>query len=231
MNLEQNWQIVCHQIHQAEQQAKRAANSVQLIAVSKTFPAADIRTVYQLGQRNFGENYIQEWHRKTDELADCSEIVWHIIGQVQSNKSRMVAERAHWLHTLDRVKLARRLSEQRPALLPDLQVLIEVNIAHEAAKHGVSPDDVLPLAREVLALPRLCLRGLMCVAQADADDATLCQQFGQMRELLAQLQTIAPQADTLSMGMSADLAVAIECGATMERVGSAIFRQRDYGVK
>lgn len=231
MNLEQNWQIVCHQIHQAEQQAKRAANSVQLIAVSKTFPAADIRTVYQLGQRNFGENYIQEWHRKTDELADCSEIVWHIIGQVQSNKSRMVAERAHWLHTLDRVKLARRLSEQRPASLPDLQVLIEVNIAHEAAKHGVSPDDVLPLAREVLALPRLCLRGLMCVAQADVDDATLRQQFGQMRELLVQLQTIAPQVDTLSMGMSADLAVAIECGATMVRVGRAIFGQRDYGVK
>ncbi|MCG7657333.1 YggS family pyridoxal phosphate-dependent enzyme [Wielerella bovis] len=227
-HLEINRQHVLQQIRAAEMAANRVSGCVQLIAVSKTFPADDIRVLYQQGQRDFGENYIQEWYGKTEQLADCANIVWHMIGQVQSNKSRMVAERAHWLHTLDRVKLARRLSEQRPNHLPDLQVLIEINIANESAKHGIAPDELLPLTREVMTLPKLNLRGLMCVAQADADATKLRHQFGQMFDLLAQLQTIAPQADTLSMGMSADMALAIECGATMVRVGSAIFGQRDY---
>ncbi|ULJ61751.1 YggS family pyridoxal phosphate-dependent enzyme [Wielerella bovis] len=227
-HLEINRQQVLQHIHAAEMAANRVSGCVQLIAVSKTFPADDIRVLYQQGQRDFGENYIQEWYGKTEQLADCADIVWHMIGQVQSNKSRMVAERAHWLHTLDRMKLARRLSEQRPNHLPDLNVLIEINIANESAKHGISPDELLSLAREVMTLPKLNLRGLMCVAQADADVTGLRHQFGQMYDLLAQLQTIAPQADTLSMGMSADMTLAIECGATMVRVGSAIFGQRDY---
>ena len=223
-----NLQAVQAQIAQAEAQARRPAGSVQLIAVSKTFPADAIRTLYQHGQHHFGENYIQEWRDKTAQLADCPNIVWHIIGNVQSNKSRLVAERAHWLHTLDSEKLARRLSSQRPAHLPNLQVLIEINISGDPAKHGIAPEELPALAQAISALPRLNLRGLMCVASNTPNPAELRQQFGQMRQLLAQLQTIAPQADTLSMGMSGDMVLAIECGATMVRIGSAIFGKRDY---
>ncbi len=223
-----NLQAIRNQIAQAEAQARRPAGSVQLIAVSKTFPADAIRTLYQHGQHHFGENYIQEWRDKTHQLADCPHIVWHIIGNVQSNKSRLVAERAHWLHTLDSEKLARRLSSQRPAHLPDLQVLLEINIANDPAKHGIAPETLLPLAQTVAPLPRLNLRGLMCVASHTDHHGQLRQQFTQMRHLLAQLQTIAPQADTLSMGMSGDMVLAIECGATMVRIGSAIFGKRDY---
>ena len=222
-DLEAARQAVLARIRAAEAAAGRAQGSVKLVAVSKTFPAEDIRALYARGQRDFGENYIQEWAAKAEALSGCPEIVWHVIGQVQSNKSRAVAEHAHWLHTLDRVKLAERLSAQRPAHLPDLQVLLEINIANEAAKHGIRPEEMLPLARTVAALPRLNLRGLMCVAQADADAVQLAHQFGRMRALLAELQTVAPQADTLSMGMSADMEAAVAAGATMVRVGSAIF--------
>ena len=223
-----NLQAVQAQIAQAEAHARRPAGSVQLIAVSKTFPADAIRTLYQHGQHHFGENYIQEWRDKTAQLADCPNIVWHIIGNVQSNKSRLVAERAHWLHTLDSEKLARRLSNQRPAHLPDLQVLIEINISGDPAKHGIAPEELPALAQAISALPRLNLRGLMCVASNTPNPAELRQQFDQMRQLLAQLQTHAPQADTLSMGMSSDMTLAIECGATMVRIGSAIFGKRNY---
>ena len=222
-DLEAARQAVLARIRAAETAAGRAQGSVKLVAVSKTFPAEDIRALYACGQRDFGENYIQEWVAKAEALSGCPEIVWHVIGQVQSNKSRAVAEHAHWLHTLDRVKLAERLSAQRPAHLSDLQVLLEINIANEAAKHGIRPEEMLPLARTVAALPRLNLRGLMCVAQADADAAQLAHQFGRMRALVAELQTVAPQADTLSMGMSADMEAAVAAGATMVRVGSAIF--------
>ena len=223
-----NLQAVQAQIAQAEAQARRPAGSVQLIAVSKTFPADAIRTLYQHGQHHFGENYIQEWRDKTAQLADCPNIVWHIIGNVQSNKSRPVAEHAHWLHTLDSAKLAQRLSKQRPAHLPDLQVLIEINIAREPAKHGIAPEALLSLAQTIATLSRLNLRGLMCVAAHSGNPSKLRQQFNQMHSLLAQLQTIAPQADTLSMGMSSDMTLAIACGATMVRIGSAIFGKRDY---
>ena len=216
-DLEAARQAVLARIRAAETAAGRAQGSVKLVAVSKTFPAEDIHALYARGQRDFGENYIQEWAAKAEVLSGCPEIVWHVIGQVQSNKSRAVAEHAHWLHTLDRVKLA------EPAHLPDLQVLLEINIANEAAKHGIRPEEMLPLARTVAALPRLNLRGLMCVAQADADAAQLAHQFGRMRALLAELRTVAPQADTLSMGMSADMETAVAAGATMVRVGSAIF--------
>ena len=227
-NLIQNLQTIQAQIAQAEASAHRPANSVQLIAVSKTFPADHIHTLYQHGQRHFGENYIQEWRDKIPQLADCPDIIWHIIGNVQSNKSRPVAEHAHWLHTLDSAKLAQRLSKQRPAHLPDLQVLIEINIAREPAKHGIAPEALLSLAQTIATLPRLNLRGLMCVAAHSGNPSKLRQQFSQMHSLLAQLQTIAPQADTLSMGMSSDMTLAIACGATMVRIGSAIFGKRDY---
>lgn len=226
--LQHNYQSVLAQIAAAEMAAGRLAGSVHLVAVSKTFPASDIRVLYDAGQRDFGENYIQEWHAKTDELADLSDIVWHIIGHVQSNKTRVVAERAHWVHTVDKLKTAERLSAQRPESMPPLQVCIEVNIAHEANKHGVAPTEALALASAVAKLPNLRVRGLMCVAEASTDSEALAKQFKQMADLLTQLQEAGLAADVLSMGMSSDMPLAVACGATHVRVGSAIFGKRSY---
>ena len=204
----------------------------ELIAVSKTFPAADVRLLCQKStQRDFGENYLQEFEEKSSELADIPDICWHIIGHIQSNKSRIAAERAHWVHTVDREKIARRLSDQRPETMPPLQVLIEVNIGGEDVKHGVPPQEetLRELAFQVASLPRLKLRGLMCVARLGSSEEELRQQFGRMNELLQFLQAQGLDVDVLSMGMSDDLETAVACGATHVRVGSAIFGQRDYG--
>lgn len=225
-NLQHNYQEVLDKIAEAVAAAGRAPGSVSLVAVSKTFPAADIRALYAQGQRHFGENYIQEWHAKTDELADCAEIVWHVIGQVQSNKTKLVAEKAHWVHTVERLKTARRLNDQRPEHMPPLQVCIEVNIAGEANKHGVAPEEAVALACEAAKLPRLTVRGLMCIAEDTADETRLRAQFKRMQALLSDLQAAGVAADVLSMGMSADMALAVECGATHVRVGSAIFGRR-----
>ena len=226
--LQQNYHNVLAQIAGAEASAGRNAGEVRLVAVGKTFPAGDIREVYAAGQRDFGENYIQEWYEKTEDLADLSDIVWHIIGDVQSNKTKFVAERAHWVHTIGRLKTARRLSAQRPSEMPPLQVCIEVNIAGEAAKHGVAPDEAVELACEVAKLPNLKMRGLMCVAKADAGGAELREAFGRMRVLLVELNAAGVAADVLSMGMSGDMEIAVACGATHVRIGSAIFGRRDY---
>lgn len=204
----------------------------ELIAVSKTFPAADVRLLCQKSaQRDFGENYLQEFEEKSSELADIPDICWHIIGHIQSNKSRIAAERAHWVHTVDREKIARRLSDQRPETMPPLQVLIEVNIGGEDVKHGVPPQEetLRELAFQVASLPRLKLRGLMCVARLGSSEEELRRQFGRMNELLQFLQAQGLDVDVLSMGMSDDLETAVACGATHVRVGSAIFGQRDYG--
>ena len=204
----------------------------ELIAVSKTFPAADVRLLCQKSaQRDFGENYLQEFEEKSSELADIPDICWHIIGHIQSNKSRIAAERAHWVHTVDREKIARRLSDQRPETMPPLQVLIEVNIGGEDVKHGVLPQEetLRELAFQVASLPRLKLRGLMCVARLGSSEEELRQQFGRMNELLQFLQVQGLDVDVLSMGMSDDLETAVACGATHVRIGSAIFGQRDYG--
>ena len=204
----------------------------ELIAVSKTFPAADVRLLCQKSaQRDFGENYLQEFEEKSSELADIPDICWHIIGHIQSNKSRIAAERAHWVHTIDREKIARRLSDQRPETMPPLQVLIEVNIGGEDVKHGVPPQEetLRELAFQVASLPRLKLRGLMCVARLGSSEEELRQQFGRMNELLQFLQAQGLDVDVLSMGMSDDLETAVACGATHVRVGSAIFGQRNYG--
>lgn len=204
----------------------------ELIAVSKTFPAADVRLLCQKStQRDFGENYLQEFEEKSSELADIPDIRWHIIGHIQSNKSRIAAERAHWVHTIDREKIARRLSDQRPEIMPPLQVLIEVNIGGEDVKHGVPPQEetLRELAFQVASLPRLKLRGLMCVARLGSSEEELRRQFGRMNELLQFLQAQGLDVDVLSMGMSDDLETAVACGATHVRVGSAIFGQRDYG--
>ena len=203
----------------------------ELIAVSKTFPAADVRLLCQKSaQRDFGENYLQEFEEKSSELADIPDICWHIIGHIQSNKSRIAAERAHWVHTIDREKIARRLSDQRPETMPPLQVLIEVNIGGEDVKHGVPPQEetLRELAFQVASLPRLKLRGLMCVARLGSSEEELRQQFGRMNELLQFLQAQGLDVDVLSMGMSEDLETAVACGATHVRIGSAIFGQRDY---
>ena len=204
----------------------------ELIAVSKTFPAADVRLLCQKStQRDFGENYLQEFEEKSSELADIPDICWHIIGHIQSNKSRIAAERAHWVHTVDREKIARRLSDQRPETMPPLQVLIEVNIGGEDVKHGVPPQEetLRELAFQVASLPRLKLRGLMCVARLGSSEEELRQQVGRMNELLQFLQAQGLDVDVLSMGMSDDLETAVACGATHVRIGSAIFGQRDYG--
>ena len=203
----------------------------ELIAVSKTFPAADVRLLCQKStQRDFGENYLQEFEEKSSELADIPDICWHIIGHIQSNKSRIAAERAHWVHTIDREKIARRLSDQRPETMPPLQVLIEVNIGGEDVKHGVPPQEetLRELAFQVASLPRLKLRGLMCVARLGSSEEELRQQFGRMNELLKFLQAQGLDVDVLSMGMSDDLETAVACGATHVRIGSAIFGQRNY---
>lgn len=228
--LQQNLYAVETQIAQAAEAAGRLKESVRLVAVSKTFPAADIREVYAAGQRDFGENYIQEWYEKTETLADLPDIVWHVIGDVQSNKTKYVAERAHWVHTVSRLKTAQRLSAQRPPEMPPLQVCIEVNIAAEPNKHGVPPEEAVALAAEVAKLPNLNVRGLMCVAKAESSDEELRAQFQTMQRLLADVNAAGVAADVLSMGMSADMAAAVECGATHVRVGSAIFGKRDYAV-
>ncbi|WP_037586182.1 YggS family pyridoxal phosphate-dependent enzyme [Stenoxybacter acetivorans] len=212
---------------EAQRQSAAAQQPVQLIAVSKTFPDEDIRILAADGQRDFGENYIQEFAAKSEALADLP-IVWHIIGQIQSNKSRVVAERAQWVHTIDRPKIAQRLNEQRPDNLPPLQVCIEINIGGEDNKHGIAPDEaeLLALAQAIEALPKLTLRGLMCVAKAGSNQTELNQQFLRMSELLRSLQAAGLKVDVLSMGMSADMDTAIACGATHVRVGSAIFGSR-----
>lgn len=225
-SLQHNYQNVLARIGRAEADSGRSPGSVKLVAVGKTFPAADIREVYAAGCRDFGENYIQEWYEKTGLLADLPDIVWHIIGDVQSNKTKYVAERAHWVHTISRLKTAQRLSAQRPSEMPPLQVCIEVNIAAEPGKHGVAPEEAVALACETAKLPNLTVRGLMCVAEADGGGDQLRRQFGKMRRLLDDLNAAGVAADVLSMGMSGDMEVAVECGATHVRVGSAVFGKR-----
>ena len=221
----ERYQTVIAHIKQLSHQYRQDETAVQLIAVSKTFPSDDIRTLYQQGQRHFGENYIQEWSQKTEQLSDL-DIDWHIIGQIQSNKSRIVAEKAAWVHTIDREKIARRLSEQRPTECPPLNVCIEVNTSGSADKHGVMAADVLNLAQQVSALPHLRLRGLMCVPSHPEDAQQLQQEFALMQQLFKGLQVANLDVDTLSMGMSADMEQAIAAGATHVRIGSAIFGQR-----
>lgn len=209
----------------AEQQASNI--KAQLIAVSKTQPESAIAIAYQAGQRGFGENYPQELANKAIHLAHLTELEWHFIGPLQSNKTRLVAESARWVHSIDRLKIAQRLSEQRPAHLADLQVLLQINISNEASKSGISPDDMLTLAAEVAQLPRLRLRGLMAIP-APAESAKRAADFAAMQQLSQQLQQHYPNATELSMGMSDDWALALRYGATMIRLGTAIFGARNY---
>ncbi|MCL7941271.1 YggS family pyridoxal phosphate-dependent enzyme [Halomonas sp. ATCH28] len=208
--------------------AGRPADAARLLAVSKTKPAAMIREAWHLGQREFGENYVQEALDKQAELTDLDPIVWHFIGPLQSNKTREVAEHFAWVHSVDREKIARRLNDQRPAALGPLDICLQVNISDEASKSGVSLEALPALAEAVLALPRLRLRGLMAIpAPAEGRDAQRAP-FARLREALEGLRERFPEAplDTLSMGMSADLEAAVLEGATLVRLGTAIFGER-----
>ncbi|WP_280554651.1 YggS family pyridoxal phosphate-dependent enzyme [Halomonas sp. 25-S5] len=208
--------------------ASRPADAARLLAVSKTKPAAMIREAWHLGQREFGENYVQEALDKQAELADLDPIVWHFIGPLQSNKTRDVAEHFAWVHSVDREKIARRLNDQRPEALGPLDICLQVNISDEASKSGVSLAALPALAEAVQTLPRLRLRGLMAIpAPAEGMDAQRAP-FARLREALEGLRVRFPEAplDTLSMGMSADLEAAVLEGATLVRLGTAIFGER-----
>ncbi|QIE22462.1 Pyridoxal phosphate homeostasis protein [Caballeronia sp. SBC1] len=220
---------VRQRIAKAAADASRDASAVTLLAVSKTFPAEDVRAAFNAGQRAFGENYVQEAVAKISELADLrSEIEWHFIGPLQSNKTKVVAENFDWVHSVDRLKIAERLSDQRGNNLPALNVCLQVNVSGEASKSGVTPEETLALARAIAALPKLKLRGLMAIPEPAG---TLDEQRAphrRLREIMDTLRADGLELDTLSMGMSADIEAAILEGSTMVRIGTAIFGARDY---
>lgn len=214
---------------EALNEAGRPASDARLLAVSKTKPAALVREAWHLGQREFGENYVQEALEKQAELADLDDIVWHFIGPLQSNKTRDVAEHFAWVHSVDRAKIARRLNDQRPEGMPPLEICLQVNISDEASKSGVSLAELPALAEAVLQLPRLRLRGLMAIPAPAEGMAAQRAPFARLREALEALRERFPEAplDTLSMGMTGDLEAAVQEGATLVRVGTAIFGERE----
>jgi len=204
---------------------QRDVTSIHLLAVSKTKPAGALREAHAAGIRDFGENYLQEARAKQLELADLP-LCWHFIGPIQSNKTRDIAEHFGWVHSVDRLKIAQRLSEQRPANLPPLNICIQVNVSGEASKSGCTPADLPALAAAISALPRLKLRGLMAIPEPTEDRAEQDAAFATVRTLQESLNM---GLDTLSMGMSHDLESAIAQGATWVRIGTALFGARDYG--
>ncbi len=225
--LEQRYQTVRAHIYSACEQQHRSKDEVQLLAVSKTKPAHMVETLYQLGQRSFGENYLQDAVEKITTLAHLRDIEWHFIGPIQSNKTKTIAENFQWVETLDREKIAQRLSDKRPDTLPALNILIQVNISREEQKNGIAPEEVENFAKVIEALPRLSLRGLMCIPESTQDEDLLAKQFGEMQQLISQLANNHPQCTVLSMGMSNDLALAIQHGSSQVRIGTDIFGARD----
>ena len=209
----------------------RPVQAVTLLAVSKTFEADAVREAFGAGQRAFGENYVQEGLDKIGALADLrAQVEWHLIGPLQSNKTRPVAAAFDWVHSVDRLKIAQRLSEQRPADLPPLQLCLQVNISGEASKSGLHPGEVPAVAQAVAALPRVQLRGLMAIPEPAGDETARRAPHRALRELLMALKAQGLALDTLSMGMSADLEAAVAEGATLLRVGTAIFGGRPPAV-
>lgn len=219
-----NIALVEARIRDAALAVQRDVTSVHLLAVSKTKPAAALREAYAAGVRDFGENYLQEARAKQVELADLP-LSWHFIGPIQSNKTRDIAEHFAWVHSVDRLKIAQRLSEQRPAHLPPLNICIQVNVSGEVSKSGCTPHDLPALAAAINALPRLKLRGLMAIPEPTDDRSEQDAAFATVRTLL---QSLNMGLDTLSMGMSHDLESAIAQGATWVRIGTALFGARDY---
>ena len=231
MSISENLQLVQHRIATSAQAAGRDPTSIALLAVSKTFDAQAVLNAAQAGQRAFGENYVQEAIDKisaTEELNPDLQLEWHFIGPIQSNKTRQIAEHFDWVHSVDRLKIAQRLSEQRPVDMPPLQICLQVNVSGEATKSGLEPDALLELARLVNTLPNLRLRGLMAIPEPTEDVQQQRAAFAKLRLMQNDLQAVGIPTDTLSMGMSADMDAAIAEGATIVRIGTAIFGGRDY---
>ena len=226
-NIAKALQLVQQRIAAAARASGRNPDEIRLLAVSKTKPAGDIRAAHAAGQRAFGENYLQDALAKIAALADL-DLEWHYIGRIQSNKTRDIAGHFAWVHGIDRLKHAQRLSDQRDAQLPPLQCCIQVNLSGEASKGGVSAEELPELARQIADLPRLTLRGLMTMPNPDSPPETQAEVFRQLAVLLAQLNAEGLQLDTLSMGMSGDLELAIAAGSTLVRVGTDIFGAREY---
>jgi len=225
-----NLQATRQAVEKAAESAHRGVAEVRLLAVSKTFPAAAVREAYRAGQTAFGENYLQEALEKIAALHDLP-LEWHFIGPIQSNKTRPIAENFAWVHSVDRLKIAERLSGQRPPHLPPLNVCLQVNVSGEESKSGVAEEEVEQLARAVARLPNLKLRGLMSIPAPAADEKAQRLPFARMREIFGKLNSQGMGLDTLSMGMSHDYPAAISEGATIVRIGTAIFGARDYGEK
>ena len=223
---EKAWQAVQERIARAAAAAGRDPATIRLLAVSKSMPADAIRAVHALGQRAFGENYVQEAAAKMSALADLADIEWHLIGPLQGNKARAAAAHFAWIESIDRLAIAERLSATRDAQQPPLDICVQVNISAESTKSGIAPAGALALARAVASLPRLALRGFMGIAAPTAEIARQRAQFRLLREMLAAARAEGLMLDTLSMGMSADLEAAIAEGATLVRVGSALFGPR-----
>lgn len=228
-----NLQAVRTRLDGAARAAGRPPESIRLLAVSKTKPAEDVVAAVAAGQMAFGENYVQEGCAKIGQVADLlaaqgtpTALEWHFIGPLQSNKTRPVAECFAWVHAIDRLKIAQRLSDQRPAELPPLQVCVEVNVSGEASKSGCAPEEALALCQAVAALPRLQLRGLMAIPAPAEDEAAQRLPFRRLKALFDQLQQAGLPVDTLSMGMSHDLEAAVAEGATLVRIGTAVFGPR-----
>lgn len=220
-----NLSDVRRRIISAEQAADRPSGTVQLLAVSKTKPETMIRSAFAAGQRAFGENYVQEGVAKAESLADL-DIEWHFIGPLQSNKTRSVAAHFDWVHSVDREKIARRLGEQRPEHLPDINVCLQVNISDEPSKSGFSPEAVADAAARIAAIPRVRLRGLMAIPAPADNVAEQREPLAALAALFQSLRASQPELDTLSMGMSGDLEAAVAEGATIVRIGTDIFGAR-----
>ena len=229
MSISQNLAQIQQQIESLSAQFQR--ENVRLLAVSKTKPVSAIEEAIQAGQKAFGENYVQEGVEKIAYFNQQADLEWHFIGPLQSNKTKLVAAHFDWIQTVDRLKIAQRLSEQRPADKAPLNVLIQINISDEASKSGIAPEEMLPLAKEIALLPNLKLRGLMAIPKPEHEPAQQKIALSKMQQLFNRLQAEFEGIDTLSMGMSDDMAAAIECGSTMVRIGTAVFGVRDYGVK
>ncbi|MBR9885530.1 MAG: YggS family pyridoxal phosphate-dependent enzyme [Oceanospirillales bacterium] len=224
-SIEENIAQVTEQIADACRHAGRPVASVSLLAVSKTRPAEDIRAAHACGLNRFGENYLQEALDKIDELSDL-DLEWHFIGPIQSNKTRPIAEHFHWVHSVDRLKIGQRLSDQRPEAMPPLNICLQVNISREQSKSGCLPEEAPELAKALSQLPGIRLRGLMAIPKATDDEQEQRRAFADLRQLLEQLAADVPGLDTLSMGMSGDLIPAVAEGATIVRIGTALFGAR-----
>jgi len=223
---EKAWQAARRRVDEAVARAGRPAGSVRMLAVAKTFPAEAVRAVHALGQRAFGENYVQEAEAKHDALRDLADVEWHLIGPLQSNKTANAAAIFNWVETVDRLRIAQRLSAQRGASTVPLDVCVQVNASGEDSKGGVAPGEALSLAQAVAALPNLRLRGVMGIPAPTTDVTRQQREFGVLRECFKAMRDDGLPVDTLSMGMSADLEIAIAQGATQVRIGTAIFGGR-----